>query len=513
MRTLAVKHLLFAFGVLVLSALQFSCNGPTLGSQPKDKYPDIFPDYTHVVIPYNISPLNFHINEPGDDYFVKISGSRGEPISIQGSKPSIRIAERRWRRLLLANRGDTLRVEIAVRNGSGSKGWTTYKPFRISVSTDRIDGYLAYRLINNGYVLWRRMGIYQRHLESYRERPIIENSSVDNSCINCHSFAANSPERMSIHIRQSHKGTVIVEGDEARKIETKTDFTMSAAVYPNWHPSGTHIAFSTNRISQKFTSEDGKRRQVVDGASDVAVYDVERNMVTTSPLMATRWRENLPVWSASGDALYYIAAPEASNDSMLIYARYSLLRVGYCTQTNLWGTPDTLINAQREGFSVTFPRASPDGRFLLFTVTGYGYFSIYFDDSDLYLMDLETMAYRRLEINSPRTDSYHSWSANGRWFVFSSKRLDGNYTRPYFAHVDTLGNVSKPVLLPQRDPLFYKSFLLNYNVPQLVDGRVRVSARELRDVITGESQEVKFDPSVDVDALTGATRISPSIYE
>lgn len=87
--------------------------------------------------------------------------------------------------------------------------------------------------------------------------------------------------------------------------------------------------------------------------------------------------------------------------------------------------------------TVSFPRISPDGRFLLFTQSDYGNFSIWHPESDLYLLNLATGNIRNIaEINSDNVDSFHTWSSTGRWLVFSSKRLDGLWARPFFAHFD-----------------------------------------------------------------------------
>ena len=82
-------------------------------------------------------------------------------------------------------------------------------------------------------------------------------------------------------------------------------------------------------------------------------------------------------------------------------------------------------------------------------------------------MDMKTGTHGKLSINSDSVDSYHSWGSKGRWFCFSSKRGTRLFARPYFCHVDEAGNVSKPVLLPQKDPKFYTRHLRNFNVPEL----------------------------------------------
>lgn len=54
------------------------------------------------------------------------------------------------------------------------------------------------------------------------------------------------------------------------------------------------------------------------------------------------------------------------------------------------------------------------------------------------------------EVNSDDTESFHNWSSNSHWFVFSSRRDNGLYTYLYIAGVDADGKVTKPFMLPQK---------------------------------------------------------------
>lgn len=91
-----------------------------------------------------------------------------------------------------------------------------------------------------------------------------------------------------------------------------------------------------------------------------------------------------------------------------------------------------LVAGQSEttGLSAAQPRVSPDGRFLVCCLADYGNFPIYQPSSDLYMLDVGARQSRRLEINSEAADTWHCWSSNGRWLVFSSKRRDGLFARP-----------------------------------------------------------------------------------
>jgi hypothetical protein len=94
-------------------------------------------------------------------------------------------------------------------------------------------------------------------------------------------------------------------------------------------------------------------------------------------------------------------------------------------------------------------------------------------------MELATRKLRRLEVNSDQADTWHSWSSNSRWVVFSSKRIDGLFARPHFSYVDELGKFHKPFVLPQADPSFYGFCLNTFNVPELMRGPVTIKESEL----------------------------------
>jgi hypothetical protein len=88
-------------------------------------------------------------------------------------------------------------------------------------------------------------------------------------------------------------------------------------------------------------------------------------------------------------------------------------------------------------------------------------------------MDLQTGTIDTLGVvNSAKSDTYHSWSSNSRWFVFASKRDDGLYGKPYFCYIDREGRAHKPFCLPQRYPRFYDNTLKSFNAPELGRGRV-----------------------------------------
>ena len=99
------------------------------------RLPRISPDYAGIVVPPNIAPLNFSIDEEGSSFLVKIGAEAGDAIEIASGSPNIVIPPRRWRQLLEMNRGKDLRFEVrAPRSGTGgvdtSLSSTTSRPIR-----------------------------------------------------------------------------------------------------------------------------------------------------------------------------------------------------------------------------------------------------------------------------------------------------------------------------------------------------------------------------------------------
>ncbi len=444
--------------------------------------------YAEVVVPGNIAPLNFFMPEE-DAIVLSYEGSRITALCRNGAAIP-RIKE--WRKLLAAAKGKRIRAEHCVRT---EEGWKAYRPFYLTVAEEPIDPYLVYRLIPPGYEMWHDMGIYQRNLENFDEKAILTNAETGRNCMNCHSFCMQNPDKMTFHLRAKHGGTILSEEGKTVKLDTKTDRTISALVYPYWHPGGDFIAYSVNDTKQLFHTHHRNRIEVMDLASDIVVYDVRRNEVFTSPLLFDEEAyETFPAFSPDGKKVYFCSARKRSMPDEYEQVKYSLCSIDFDAEKRTFGEKvDTLYQAERHGKSVSFPRVSPDGRFLMFTLSDYGNFSIWHQEADLWMFDLRTSECYPLEaLNSESVESYHTWSSNGRWTVFSSRREDGLYTCPYVAYIDAEGVAHKPFVLPQKRGDFYKRFFYSFNVPELVKAPVSVGRyRLLQTVLQDDCLKVK----------------------
>ncbi len=482
---IAAKVVLYIFTGLILNA----CSGKTPICQVVAREVTILPDYSGITIPPNIAPLNFTIKESGEKYLVRLSAGSGETMTISSSTGKIRIPDKKWKRLLQLCKGKKMFVDIFVKKDSN---WIKFPPIINDVAEEPIDSYLAYRLIEPVFESWNKMGIYQRCLENFTESPVMINDISDNNCMNCHSFCGNDSHFILFHMRAKHSGTVIYRKGKLTKVNTKTDSTISPGVYPAWHPGGRYIAFSVNHIGQAFHSIPQLKIEVTDTLSDLIVFDTRKNKVFTSPAISSKKSfETFPAWSPDGKYLYFcsaIALPETQFNKI----HYNLLRISFDTATCQFGSVDTIVAAAATGHSVSFPRISPDGKYLLFCMLDYGNFSIWHPESDLYLKNLESGEILKPDINSTQSESYHSWSSVGRWIVFSSRRIDGLFTRPYFSYFDKNGKAHKPFILPQKDPEFYDTFLKSYNIPELVTSKIELNPHSLIEVANSEADTASF---------------------
>ena len=475
-----MRRIIYNFFILAGLLSMISCARRPANAEPLSEEAPIFPDYKEVTIPVNIAPLNFSLLD--NDKGILVAGDQ----VFRSRKGAFHFSPKKWRKLL-SKGGDngSINLEIYIRKDGK---WLSYKPFNIHISQDKIDPWFSYRLIPPGYQGWQEMGIYQRDLESYSEKAILTNDLTGGNCMNCHTYMNGDPSKMVFHARATFGGTMVVNEGEVEKLNTKTDSTISALVYPYWHPSGDYVAFSVNKTFQSFHNHDANRIEVYDEASDVVVYNVKTHQIAWSPLTKAEDRfETFPTFSPDGKWLYFCSA-EAVTPMPDKYreARYGLYRIAFNAEDMSFGDSlECVYDAPAEGFSVSFPRISPDGRLLCFTRHGYGNFSIWHKDSDLWLADLKDGSVRPMEnVNSDNVDSFHTWSSDGKWLVFSSRRDDGLYTKPYFTHVDADGNATKPFLLPQKDPKsYYKRQMRSYNLPAFTTGKVNVGKRKLIDVL------------------------------
>lgn len=485
-------------------ALALAACGPSLPKDAvsTDRPARVLPDNDGATLPPNIAPLNFEILDRADGYLTHLHAD-GTDADILVEGRTVDIDVERWHRLLAAARGRQVLVDIYLRHG---ERWTRCPSVRYDIAPDTCDAYVTYRLIPPSYVAYERLTINERNVTNFDERVLYDNMMLSDGsagqCVNCHIPRQwNRTGESQFHVRQTLGGTVMIRGDKAVKVDLKTDSTLSAGVYAAWHPTLPLVAYSVNATGQSFHTLSRQKVEVIDYGSDLILYDDSAHTVRHIDHAKDDY-ETFPCWSADGKTLFYCAAhhPQTTDnidnelDSAYQSLRYSIFARPFDPRTRTFGPRRTVLDADSTGLSAAFPRVSPDGRWLLFSAAPYGQFHIWHERADLYVADLRTGRVAPLtEANSRRSDSYHTWSSNGRWILFTSRRGDGNYTRLYMAYFDRQGRVRRPVLLPQIDPRHDSRMLRSYNVPEFMVQPVRADIMTLTRCIEKDAVKSRFD--------------------
>ena len=457
---------------------------------------EIFPDYTDITLPTNIAPLNFMVRSAGENYVAVLKCNKKQLISGAGEDGKILFNPHEWSSFLSFCKGKTITVQIYTERGGK---WYVFPKYTLYVAEEPIDKYLSYRLIEPGYELYRQIGLYQRNLTNFDVQTIYENNRAfnrpENHCINCHNYQNYSTRRMLFHVRSAMGGTIFAEGGKITKMNMKNDSILSSSVYPSWHPTKNWVVFSSNQTGQIFHMLDTDKIEVLDYGSDLIFYNVDTREISNI-LKTPGDLETFPCWSPSGDRIFYCVAhradflesPDSIHSKLAVNSTekflYNIMSIPFDTLTMTFGTPQMEVPCVDVGKSASVPRVSPDGRYLLFTLGNYGQFHIWHKSSDLYVKDFQTgHIYPLSEANSRNVDSYHSWSSNGRWIVFSSRRDDGSFTRPYFTYFDKNGKSRKAFMLPQEDPEQNIMLFKSYNVPELTKDAVPFTYEQFKEAI------------------------------
>jgi Tol biopolymer transport system component len=160
------------------------------------------------------------------------------------------------------------------------------------------------------------------------------------------------------------------------------------------------------------------------------------------------------VWSPDGKYLVFARAlakepnPEGApparraNDPNEVQIQYDLYRIPF--NEGRGGVPEPIEGASHNGMSNSFPKISPDGRWIVFVQCRNGL--LMRPDSQLYIVPVSGGQARRMRCNTSLMNSWHSFSPNGRWWCFSRKA--GRRTHSMFlTYLDENGNDSPAILI------------------------------------------------------------------
>ena len=449
---------------IIISCIAYACvpspDETNIFSSPQPL--SIYPDYRNVTIPCNIAPLNFMLSDSFSAvHVVAQSGNSIVRSDARGNK--VIFNEKDWHQLLRTSADASICISIVAQCGSV---WLS-DTFSISISTDSIDPYVTYRLIEPGYEVWNEIAIEERCLENFYTRPLALNKRLNNNCMNCHLHGQGGQTTL-FHIRGKGGATFLCRNGILRKTYLRSEQMRGGAVYGDIDCTGQFGVFSTNNIIPALHSTCNNRLEVYDTESDLCIADFDNGQMILSPIVAdTATLETFPCFSADGKQVFYCSSPlpQPVSPDNVRNLHYAILSISF--DGTAWGTKTDTIWHSDNG-SASLLKASPNNKFIAFTHSAYGTFPIWHKESDLWIVGTDgSNPHPLTSANSDRSDSYHTWSSNSRWIVFASKRYDGQYGRVCITHIDTLGNATKAFIMPQADPSYDIINLKSYNIPDI----------------------------------------------
>jgi len=396
----------------------------------------------------------------------------GELLRASVDVPRWRPSEEAWKQIKLQSQERDAEVTITdVSNGTPSSA-----SVHIRTSKDVVGDSLFYREVplpflkavqDPSRIRWRYGTIDQQ-----AGPPIVlQNLPV---CGNCHSFSDDG-STLGLDVDYGNdKGAYAVMPvqkhmvmDDARIITwsdyKRSDDELTFGLLSRVSPTGRYVISTVKDRSVFVALPDIMYSQLFFPIKGIlVVYDREKKTFTALPgADDPRYVQTNAVWSPDGRYIVFARAKAyhaehlEQKNSVLVDTkdvpeftvekkpfRYDLYRIPF--NDGKGGTPEPLQGASDDGMSNFFPKYSPDGKWIIFCKARS--YMLLQPDSELWIMPATGGVARRLRHNTARMNSWHSWSSNSRWLVFSSK-VNTPYTQLFLTHIDENGNDSPPVLL------------------------------------------------------------------
>jgi tetratricopeptide (TPR) repeat protein len=303
------------------------------------------------------------------------------------------------------------------------------------------------------------------------------------TCGNCHSFSNDGRVLgMDMDGPSGDKGAyAVVPVQKKMLIEQKNVMSWNAfhkdrptfGLFSRVSPDGRFVisgvdesVYVVNYLDFRFLQTFYPTRSIL------AYYSRDTGQIRTLPgADDPRYVQGNAVWSPDGKSIAFIRAlardnfpegasrAERANDPNENQIQYDIYVIPF--NEGKGGVARPLKGASGNGRSNSFPKYSPDGKWLVYVQAKNGL--LMRPDSDLYIIPAGGGEARRLNCNTPLMNSWHSWSPNSRWLVFSSKAAKP-FTVMYLTHIDEDGRDSPAILVPNST-----AYNRAVNIPEFVN--------------------------------------------
>ncbi len=403
-----------------------------------------------------------------------------QPTGYQRTAKSWTPAPELWAKIQKRSRESDAILSIEGVTGGESQAASSRGEVVFRTSKDPIGGTIFYRdvplmpsegrdgtiapLDRNAYALisWRLRDV------SLPESKVVFTGMP--TCANCHSFSLDGRtlgmdvdgpdgDKGTYAIARIAKTTVIDDEDVItwNSFPDKPKGHKTIGFLSRISPDGSHVLSTVNEALYVNNFTNYKFLQVFYPTRGIlAWYSRETGEMKALPgADDPEYVHCSPVWFPSGEEIIFARAkardpypegqprPTYSGDPNELPMQYDLYRMPFAEGRG--GTPVAVKGASDNGMSNTFPKISPDGKWLIFTQCGNGL--LIRPDSRLFIVPASGGEPREMNCNTALMNSWHSFSPNSRWLVFSSK-VNTPYTQMFLTHLDENGIDTPPILIP-----------------------------------------------------------------
>lgn len=396
----------------------------------------------------------------------------GTELQFSSDTPRWRPSEETWRQI--KQRSVERDAEVTIERNGGAAAAATSVRFR--TSKDPVGDSLFYREVplpflsavqDPSRIRWRFGTI-----DAEEGPPIVlQNLPV---CGNCHSFADNGTV-LGLDVDYGNDKGAYAVIPTAKKMVMDDEKIITWADYKRVDGELTFGLMSRVSPTGRYVISTVKDRSVFVATPEIAfsqlffpikgilvVYDRETQKFEALPgADDPQYVQTNAVWSPDGKTIVFARSkayqaafmdqknaalidekdvPEFTRDHKPF--RYDLYRIPF--NDGKGGKAEPIEGASGDGKSNFFAKFSPDGKWIVFCKANS--YMLLQPDSELYIVPTAGGVARRLRYNTALMNSWHSWSSNSRWLVFSSK-VNTPYTQLFLTHIDENGNDSPPVLL------------------------------------------------------------------
>jgi len=403
-------------------------------------------------------------------------------------------SERLWETIKSRSRAGDAVVTVSGVRGAGADEVLAQAAVTFRTSEDEVGSPIFYREVAlpfletvkspATYIRWRFGAV------SSREQPPVVMEGLPN-CANCHSFTADgSVLAMEVDSANDKGSYAIVPVEEEMvlddpKIMTWSDYRRedempTFGLLPQISPDGRYVVCMVKDRSVFVPKPGIEFSQLFFPIQGILVY-YDRQTREFHALPGADdpdLVQSNPTWSPDGKHIVFartqayhlknlknkhavLLTPEECKEFLVEgkLFQYDLYRVPF--NGGQGGTPEPLEGASHNGMSNFFPKFSPDGRWIVFCKAKS--YMLLQPDSELYIIPASGGEARRLRANTRRMNSWHSWSPNGKWLVFSSK-ANTPYTQLMLTHIDDEGTSSPAVVLSH-----FTTATTAANIPEFVN--------------------------------------------